>query len=65
MIEQTNLGAYSTVPATIEPFRICLSCYCALQANDDPRAGEVLSAAYRPLNGWAARIDDEDGGAPF
>ncbi|MFN8459610.1 MAG: tetratricopeptide repeat protein [Anaerolineae bacterium] len=42
-----------------EPFRVYLTCYQVLQAGQDPRAGEVLAAAYRLLHKRAAAIEDE------
>lgn len=42
-----------------EPFRIYLTCYRVLQANHDPRAGEVLATAHRLLQERAAEIVDE------
>jgi tetratricopeptide (TPR) repeat protein len=44
---------------TDEPLRIYLTCYLALRANDDPRAGDVLETAHRLLQERAAKIEDE------
>ena len=43
----------------IEPFRVYLTCYRVLRANQDPRAAEVLAAAYRQLQERAAALEDE------
>jgi len=40
-----------------EPFRVELTCYEVLLANNDPRAGPVLAAAYARLQERAARLD--------
>ena len=42
-----------------EPFRIHLTCYRVLRANQDPRAEEILTTAHRLLNERAAAIEDE------
>jgi class 3 adenylate cyclase/tetratricopeptide (TPR) repeat protein len=44
---------------TKESFRIYLTCYHALKANDDPRANTSLIEAYNLLQKRAANIDDE------
>ncbi|HUT17943.1 MAG TPA: tetratricopeptide repeat protein, partial [Anaerolineae bacterium] len=57
------LGYLSDHPAlegTLEPLRIYLTCYRVLQANGDPRGGEILDAAYHLLQKRAATIEDED-----
>ena len=43
-----------------EPLRVYLTCYRVLRANDTPRAGEVLAAAYHLLQERAATIEDAD-----
>lgn len=43
-----------------EPFRVYWTCCQTLQAVGDPRAEEVLTAAHRLLQEWAARIGDEE-----
>jgi class 3 adenylate cyclase/tetratricopeptide (TPR) repeat protein len=43
-----------------EPFRVYLTCYQVLQANQDPRAPEILTAAHEMLHKWAARIADKE-----
>jgi tetratricopeptide (TPR) repeat protein len=48
-----------SLDGTYEPFRVYWTCYRVLEANDDPRAGEILRAAYHLLQDRAARIDDE------
>ena len=40
--------------------RIYSTCYRVLSANEDPRAGEILDAAYHQLQERAATIEDED-----
>jgi len=48
-----------TLNGTYEPFRIRLTCYRVLVANDGPHAGEVLQTAYNLLQERAAGIEDE------
>ncbi|MEJ2738109.1 MAG: tetratricopeptide repeat protein, partial [Anaerolineae bacterium] len=48
-----------TLDGTHDPFRIQLTCYRVLEASDDPRAGEVLRAAYHLLQERAAMFEDE------
>jgi hypothetical protein len=43
-----------------EPFRVYLTCYRFLDANQDPRAQETLSTAYNLLQEQASRIEDEE-----
>ncbi len=43
-----------------EPFRLYLICYQVLQANQDPRAWNVLDKAYALLQEQAANIRDEE-----
>ncbi len=45
---------------TEEPFRVYLTCYRVLRANQDPRWEEFLDRAHRLLQEYAASIDDED-----
>ena len=45
---------------TIEPFRIWLTCYRVLKSCQDPRAGEVLAAAYERLQAQRSNIHDKD-----
>jgi adenylate cyclase len=52
--------ATGTLDGTLEPFRIYLTCYRVLQANRDPRAGELLDMAHNLLQERAAKIGDED-----
>jgi len=49
-----------TLDGTDEPFRIYLTCYRVLRANQDPRAQDVLAEAHRLLQERAARISDEE-----
>lgn len=44
---------------TEEPLRVYLTCYQVLQANEDPRARDILEAGYRFLQERAAAIGDE------
>ena len=43
-----------------EPFRVYLTCYRVLRANEDPRARDLLDNAYRLLQERANKIDDEE-----
>jgi predicted ATPase/DNA-binding SARP family transcriptional activator/class 3 adenylate cyclase len=43
---------------TLEPLRLYLTCYRVLCANEDPRAGPVLQAAYDLLQEQAAKFDN-------
>lgn len=47
-----------TLDGADEPLHIYLSCWQALQANDDPRSGAVLAAAHRLLQERAAQLDE-------
>jgi tetratricopeptide (TPR) repeat protein len=49
-----------TLEGAEEPFRVYLTCYCVLCANQDPRAQTVLDTAYNLLQEWAASINDEE-----
>ncbi len=49
----------NTLDGTEEPFRIHLSCYQVLQANQDPRARAILKMAYDKLQKQAAGILDD------
>jgi tetratricopeptide (TPR) repeat protein len=42
-----------------EPLRVYLNCYQVFLANEDPRADEILDAAYRLIQERASKIDDE------
>jgi predicted ATPase len=42
------------------PARIYLTCYRVLNANEDPRAGDILEEGYRFLQERAAKISDEE-----
>jgi hypothetical protein len=55
-----QMRARPTLDGTDEPLRVYLTCYRVLSASQDPRAGEVLDAAYRLLQERATHIDDED-----
>ncbi len=49
-----------TLDGTEEPFRIYLSCYRVLWANQDPRAEDILNTAHCLLQEWVAKIGDEE-----
>jgi tetratricopeptide (TPR) repeat protein len=46
------------LPSSHEPLRLYWTCYRALQANSDPRAPGILSAAHALLQSQAALIQD-------
>jgi predicted ATPase/DNA-binding SARP family transcriptional activator/class 3 adenylate cyclase len=52
------LRSHPALEGTLEPLRIYLTCYTVLQANDDPRADEVLDSAYHLLQERARTIED-------
>jgi len=52
-------GSEHGLDGTEEPFRVYLTCYRVLSANQDPRAQTVLSTAYHLLQERAAKINDE------
>jgi predicted ATPase/DNA-binding SARP family transcriptional activator/class 3 adenylate cyclase len=54
------LDGHPALLGTLEPLRIYMTCYRVLLANRDPRAGEILHAAYHLLQERAAKIDDEN-----
>jgi predicted ATPase/class 3 adenylate cyclase/DNA-binding SARP family transcriptional activator len=54
------LETYPELCGTDEPFRVYLTCYRVLRANDDPRTRQILDAAYRLLQERANNIDDEE-----
>jgi tetratricopeptide (TPR) repeat protein len=54
------LEAHPTLDGAYEPLRIYLTCHQILRAVEDPRAEEILDAAYRLLQERATKIDDED-----
>jgi adenylate cyclase len=49
----------NSLDGTEEPFRIYLTCYLVLRANQDPRAQVLLTTAHNLLQGQAAKIEDE------
>lgn len=53
------LAPGNTLDGTDQPLRIYLNCYLVLREHDDPRAGDILQAAYEILNTHAANIPDE------
>lgn len=59
-IEATLKFLDEKVPnGTDEPMRIYLTCYQVLQANDDPRANEILDKAHTTLLERANKITDD------
>ena len=48
------------VEGTDEPFRVYLTCYRVLKANQDPRAQEILTTAYNLLQEHAGNTTDEE-----
>ena len=52
-------GSSFCLDGTEEPFRILLTCYQVLKANDDPRSAKILTDAYNLLQTRAANISDE------
>jgi hypothetical protein len=54
------LAESGTFDGTDEGLRIDLICYQVLEANGDPRAGDVLAAAHTRLQARAAAILDAD-----
>jgi hypothetical protein len=49
-----------TLDGAKEPFRVYLTCYRILQANQDPRAETILNQAHDLLQEQAANISDEE-----
>jgi predicted ATPase/class 3 adenylate cyclase len=54
------LEDHPVLEGTWEPLRIYLTCYRVLQDGGDPRAGEILDAAYHLLQERAATIEEEE-----
>jgi len=50
---------HGILDGTAEPFRVYLTCYRILRANQDSRAGEVLDTAHRLLQEQADTIEGE------
>jgi tetratricopeptide (TPR) repeat protein len=60
MIENTQpSGSSYPLDGMFDPFRVLLTCYHALKANNDPRAEAFLMDAYNLLQTRAANISDE------
>ena len=55
-----STGSGHGLDGTKEPFLVYLTCYRVLRANQDPRAGDVLTTAHHLLQERAARISDEE-----
>jgi tetratricopeptide (TPR) repeat protein len=51
---------HSTLDGAEEPFLVYLTCYHVLLAHQDPRAKDILNAAYMQLQECAAKIKDEN-----
>lgn len=49
----------NSLEGTDEPFRVYLTCYRVLKANQDPRAQEILTTAYNLLQEHAGNTTDE------
>jgi len=49
----------NTLDGTEEPFRVYLTCYRVLHANQDPRAQVLLATVHNLLQDQAAKIEDE------
>jgi hypothetical protein len=49
----------NTLDGTEEPFRVYLTCYRVLHANQDARAQVLLTSAHSLLQEQAAKIEDE------
>jgi DNA-binding SARP family transcriptional activator/predicted ATPase len=56
----SHLVEHHTLDGAEEPFLVYLTCYRVLLAHQDPRAGDVLSAAYTLLQERAAKIEDKE-----
>jgi tetratricopeptide (TPR) repeat protein len=50
----------NSLEGTDEPFRVYLTCYRVLKANQDPRAQEILTTAYNLLQEHAGNTADEE-----
>jgi tetratricopeptide (TPR) repeat protein len=44
----------------VDPFRVYLTCYRVLAANEDPRAPQILATAHQLLQEQAAKIGDDE-----
>jgi hypothetical protein len=49
-----------SLEGTDEPFRVYLTCYQVLKANQDPRAQEILTTAHNLLQEHAGNTTDEE-----
>ncbi len=50
----------NSLEGTDEPFRVYLTCYRVLKANQDPRAQEILTTAHNLLQEHAGNTTDEE-----
>ena len=50
----------NTLEGAAEPFRVYLTCYRVLKANQHPRAQEILTTAYNLLQEHAGKTTDEE-----
>ena len=57
---RSGQGSGHGLEGTDEPFRVYLTCYHVLRANQDLRAQEILVTAHRLLQEQAAKISDEE-----
>ena len=55
-----STGSGHSLDGTAEPFRVHLTCYRVLRANQDSRAQEVLTTAHTLLQEQAVRIDEKE-----
>jgi hypothetical protein len=55
----SHLETNPTLDGAEEPFRVYLTCYRVLRANQDPRARDILNTAHSLLQERAANISDE------
>ena len=54
-----HLRSGGTLEGVLSPFQVYLTCYHVLEANQDPRAQELLNTAHDLLQEQAAKITDE------
>ena len=58
-LDTTSTSLQHRLEGTNEPCLVYMSCYRSLQAAQDPRAAQVLSAANDLLEEYAAKVDDD------
>jgi predicted KAP-like P-loop ATPase len=59
ILDLLQTAAPGATLSTFEPFRVYLTCYHLLAANQDERASSILQTAYRLLQERATQITDE------